>query len=126
MSIAGSIKLVSWFGREFKVKASADGERDFGGYKNEYSPNGDGSASQVKRMTCWAIGGLEIDIDDTQGDHEFLYINQQSAIDGDFVITFTSGSSYAGVGNIEGDLSYNSGTGSVTVMFKGPGQLKKL
>lgn len=116
MAIGGSIESVTIRGRSFAVAADADATRDLGGFSNERQMNGNGTRRLIKTRKGWEVSGLSLEINDTRGDHEFL----QDVADGDDVpvtVTYASGITYEGLGNITGDLqvSSQSTTGSVTL-----------
>ena len=99
-AIGGSLESVIINGRFFAVAADADTQRNIGGYSNEVLVNGDGSARMTKTRIPWKKEGISLEVDDTRGDHEFL---QNSANLNDFfplVVTYTSGISYQGTGQI--------------------------
>ena len=122
-AIGGSIESMEIRGRTFPVAADADASRDVGGFTNEVQPNGDGSARLVKTRKPWMLEGLTIEVNDDRGDHEFL----QDIADGqDFVaigITFASGATWQGSGQIVDDLKYSSQNATAEVKFAGPGQM---
>ena len=125
MATGGSIESVSIAGRTFPVAADADSNRKMGGWNNEHQSNGDGTGRLIKTREGWMIDGLQLAVDDLRGDQEFL----QDVADGnDYVtmgVTYASGASYAGLGQITGDLQTSSQSTTASVTLGGPGELKK-
>lgn len=122
MSVGGSVQEVSIKGRSFAVTADADTSRKLGGFENEVQPNGDGTARLVKMRVAWNFGGLVIDIDDARNDQGFL---QEIADRNEFVdmsITYASGVTYQGNGQIIGEIPFNSQNSTATIEVGGPGQ----
>lgn len=120
MPIGGSIIEVTIQGRPFAVAADADTIRDLGGYSSEWAPNGNGSGRDLKNAKGWMVTGVALSIDDTRGDHEFLQ-NTQNGPDVPITITYMSGVTYQGTGNIRGDLQVASQATTATVGFGGGG-----
>ncbi len=125
MATGGSIESVSIAGRTFSVAADADSNRKLGGFMNEVQQNGDGTARMVKTRESWMIDGLQLSIDDSRGDQEFL----QGVADGDAfepcLITYVSGESYQGEGTITGDLQTGSQNTTASVVLMGTGTLTR-
>ena len=72
MSVGGSIESITLDGRNFSVAADAEVQRKLGGFENEVQANGDGTARTIKTRVPLSLDGLTVDIDDDQGDAEFL------------------------------------------------------
>lgn len=125
MATGGSIESVTFDKRLFKVAGDADATRDLGGFTNEQRPNGDGSSRTVKQRKNWMISGLKLEIDNNQGDLEFLQERADANAYFPFVITYVDGNSYQGVGQIEGDLQDSSQDATAEVGFKGPFKLTR-
>jgi hypothetical protein len=123
-SVGGPIESVSIRGRLFAVAADADAERDLGGFTNEVSPNGDGTARLLKKRVPWKVGGLDLDVNDDRGDQEFL----QGIADGlDFVaisVTMANGNTYQGSGIVADDFTYSSEKSICGVTLSGPQKLE--
>ena len=124
-AIGGSIESVDLAGRSFPVAADNEVQRKLGGFENETPANGDGSARLLKTRVAMALADVQMEVDDDRGDHEFL---QDLANRKDFfpiVITFASGVSYQGTGQITGELQYSSQSSMATASFGGTGTLTK-
>jgi hypothetical protein len=123
-TVGGSIQECSIDGRRFAVAADADADRDYGGFTNEVSPNGDGTARIIKKRKPWKVGGLTINIDENRGDAKFL---QDIADKLDFVsitITLASGITYSGSGTISGDLATKTMSSTADVELSGQDKLE--
>lgn len=122
-AIGGSIESVTLAGRNFPVAADAEVNRKLGGWDNEVQANGNGTARLIKTRTPLHIEGLTIEVDDGRGDHEYL---QGLANRPDFfpiAITYPSGVTYQGTGQITGDLQASSQKATATLNLMGPGNL---
>ncbi len=121
----GSIESVQIDGRHFGVAADADSNRKLGGFENEKQPNGDGTARTIKSRVCWKVDGLTLSIDDARGDQEFLQERQNGAADFAIVVTYASGISYQGTGNITGEVQVGSQNTTAAVVLEGGGTLTR-
>jgi hypothetical protein len=94
-----------------------------GGASNEVQMNGNGTGRLVKTVVGWSIDGLQIEINDSRADHEYL---QEIANGHDFIpitITFASGVCYQGTGIIVDDIGASSQSATATIKLAGPGSL---
>ncbi len=124
-AVGGSIESVNLSGREFAVAADAEAQRKLGGWENEVQANGDGTARLIKTRVPLSIAGLTIEIDDDRGDQEFL---QDLADQNDFWplgITYASGNTYQGTGQIVGENPASSQNATAAIDLMGPGKLTK-
>jgi len=121
MAVGGSIESVSIDGRLFPVAADAAPNRNLGGFKNEVASNGNGTARLLKTRVPWMIDGIALEIDDDRSDQEFL----KKIADGnefvDMTITFASGHTYQGSGQIVDDINFDSSKATADVKLSGPG-----
>lgn len=123
MAVGGSIESVSIKGREFPVAADADASQKLGGKENENQMNGNGTARLIKTTVPWSITGIVASIDDTRGDQQFL---QEIADSLEYVpmsVTYASGVTVQGTGQITGELVFSSQASTVTLEIGGPGKL---
>jgi hypothetical protein len=124
-AVGGSIESVSLRGRLFPVAADADASRSLGGFTNEVAPNGNGTARIIKKRVPWKISGLDLEVNETRGDQEFL----QDIADGkDFVaisITLVSGAVWQGRGIITDDLEFSTEKSTAGVTLMGPKKLEQ-
>ena len=122
-AVGGSIESITLDGRNFPVGADAEAQRKMGGFENEVSANGDGSARLIKTRVPLSIDGLTIEIDDGRGDHEFI---QELSNRSDFFpvsITYASGVTYQATAQITGELQASSQNATASVSLMGPGEL---
>lgn len=123
MSTGGSIEAVTLDGRTFAVAGDADSQRKMGGFENEASPNGDGSARLIKTRVAWSLSDLTVDTDDQAGDSDFL---QALADRNDFfpvTITYASGAIAQGTGQVTGELQASSQNATTALSLAGSGKL---
>jgi hypothetical protein len=124
-AVGGSIESISIAGRNFAVASDAEANRKLGGFENEVQANGDGTARIVKTRVPWAVDGLQVEIDDTRGDQEFL----QSIADGkDFVaitMTLASGFTYQGTGIVSGEVQGSTQNATASLTMSGPGEMTR-
>jgi len=122
-AVGGSIESVALDGRSFGVAADAEAQRKLGGFENEVMANGDGNARLIKTRVPMSLAGLTVEVDDDRGDHEFL---QELANRKDFwpiAITYASGKTYQGRGQISGELQTSSQNATAAFDLSGPGIL---
>lgn len=124
--LAGSVKGCSIRGRNFKVAADADVTIDPGGDGVEHLPNGDGSARRALTKRPWKITGLELVINHTQGDLEFLQEIMSSTEDVPINITLAGDVTWEGEGGVSGDaLELSTESTTADVELSGPGTLAR-
>jgi len=122
-AVGGSIQSISIRGRIFPVASDAEANKKLGGFENEVQANGDGTARKIMTRVPWAIDGLQIEINDTRADHEFL---QEIADSLDFVsitMELASGTVYEGTGTITDEIQASSQNATATIKVGGPGSL---
>lgn len=122
-AVGGSIESVSIRGRLFPVASDADSARKLGGDENEVQPNGDKSARIIKTAAAWSLTGLQLEVDESRADQQFL---QEIADGNDYVaiaITYASEVTYQGSGTITDALEFSSQTSTASVSFMGIGVL---
>lgn len=123
-AVGGSIESVSLDGRLFAVAADADSTRKIGGYENEFQPNGDLATGRlIKNVVGWSVDGLTLSIDDTRGDAEYLQDLQDGTDFFPISITYASGITYQGSGQIVGETGVSSQNTTGAVALMGPGKL---
>lgn len=123
VAVGGSIESVSIRGRLFPVAADAEANRKMGGYENEVQANGDGSARVVKTRVPWLIDGLQLELNDTRADAEFLQEIADGLVLVPITITYASGITYQGDGTITSELQSSSQNATSAVTLSGQGKL---
>lgn len=120
-AIGGSIESVSLGGREFAMAADVEVNRKVGGFENEVLANGNGTARLIKTRVPFMFDGLAIEIDDARDDQGFV----QALADGDdffpITVSYASGVTYQGFGQIVGEIQFSNQTSSCTVSVSGTG-----
>ena len=87
--------------------------------------NGDGTARIIKTRVPLSLDGLTLVVDDSRGDHEFL---QGLADRSDFwplAITYASGVTYGGTGQIVSEMQFSSQASTAQLSLSGPGKLTR-
>jgi len=124
-AVGGSIETITLNGRIFPVAFDADVARKLGGFENENMANGDGTSRLIKTRVLWSLSGLQVEADDSRGDHEFV---QALADRNDYfpiAVTYASGDTYQGTGQISGENTASSQSATLTIDLSGPGTLTK-
>jgi len=125
-AIGGTPESISIAGREFACTADNDINRKLGGFENEKQSNGDGTTRTIKTRVPWMLSGVTVEIDNTNGDQEFLEQVQRSSVDVDITVSYVDGTTYAGQGTIVGELIYTNQSAAASMDLSGPGDLKAL
>ena len=126
MATGGSIESVTLKGRIFAVAADAESQRKLGGFENDIEMNGDGSGRLIKTRMSWLLDGLALSIDDTLGDLEFLQALANENAVFTCLITYASGISYSGEGQITGEVQNSSQKTTAPITLNGAGVLTKI
>lgn len=100
----GSVISISFNGRQFAVPSDTDITIKLGGFENETQANGDGTTRDVKTRIPWMLGSVQVSVDDSQQDLEYLQGLADGALPVDTVIELASGALYTGKGSINGEL----------------------
>lgn len=124
-AVGGSIQSITIRGRIFPVASDAEANKKLGGFENEIQANGDATARLIKTRVPWSIEGLQIEINDTRADQEFL----KEIADGlDFVsieMELASGIVYAGTGQLSEEVTASTQNATATITVAGPGSLEQ-
>lgn len=117
---AGDVRQVTINGREFDTKGG-DGKIsiDLGGYTNKADPTGNGKISITQNRKLAGFKDLELILDDTKKDLEFLQGIQDKASIVAVVITLVSAVVYSGQLAIVGDLAKDHGSGALSIEMRG-------
>ena len=120
-AIGGPIIEFTIAGRYFSVAEDAESNRQLGGFNNEVTMNGDGTARLEKTRVPWAADGLSVAINEDIDDQQFL----QSVADRfgfeDMTIGYASGAIFQGRGQIVGEIAMSSKTATAPIGLKGTG-----
>lgn len=119
MAVGGSIESVSLSGRLFSVAADADSNRKIGGWENDVQANGDGTGRVIKTRVPFSVDGLNLSIDDTRGDAEYLQELQDLKDFFPISVTYASGVVYQGSAQIVGETAISSQNTTATVALMG-------
>ena len=121
--IGGSVESLTIAGREFHPTADSDCQISLGGFTSAVEANGNKSARKLLTAVPNSVKGLVVEIDDSDGDLEFLQEVANHAYFDVFTITLVSGKTYQGKSTVVGDLAMGTASASAPVEFSGPGQL---
>ncbi|UKA27192.1 phage tail tube protein [Photobacterium damselae subsp. damselae] len=114
-NVVGSVRRVTLDGRDFPVANDAETGRKLGGYENTRLMNGDGTSRLQKTMVAASLSGLALALDSRRSDQEFLQDLANLFDDFPLEIEYVDGSIYAGTGQIEGEISWNSMEGTAEI-----------
>lgn len=123
-AVGGSIQSLSIKARVFPVASDAEANKKLGGFENEVQANGDGTARKIMTRVPWAVDGLQVEINNDKGDHEFL---QEIADSKEFVsmeLELADGTVYSGTGTITDEIQASSQNTTATIKIGGPGKLE--
>jgi len=124
-AVGGSVETANIGGRDFSPTADSEAVVKLGGFEATHSANGDSTARKIKTRVTWSVTGLNLSMDESNGDLEFLQDIADNDIDVPCAFTFASGKTYQGVGSVSGELARSSQSASGPVVFTGPGKLTK-
>lgn len=122
-AVGGSIEKISIRGRIFPVAADAEVNRKLGGFENEVQPNGNGSARKIMTRVPWLLDGVQVEIDDTRADLEFLQEIADAQELVSIAITFANRATYQGTGTITGEIQASSQNTTASISLSGQGTL---
>tara|TARA_R110000851_G_scaffold225163_1_gene377958 strand:- start:234 stop:614 length:381 start_codon:yes stop_codon:yes gene_type:complete len=125
MAVGGPIESIGLDGREFAVAQDAEVNRKLGGFENEVQSNGDGTARLIKTRVPLQLDGMVLVVDDDRGDHEYLQDLQDGKDFFPLTITYASGVTYGGSGQLTGETQYSNANATATANVQGPGRLRK-
>lgn len=119
MAVKGAMRFLSIQGRSFKVAHDGPGNKDTGGRNNELSMNGDGSFRVLQTVMPGSMSDVQINIDDSRNDQEFLQGIANAGLPVPVVATYASSVSYTGNLVLTGELKADEATGLMSVSFDG-------
>jgi hypothetical protein len=106
-------------GKTFDIAADANPTVMTGGFENEAAITGNGNLHVNRNRKLAGFEGLDISIDPSRGDFEYL---QQLADNGEpvnVVLTLASGKSYGGFLSVDSTLEYAGGDGTASLSMHG-------
>jgi len=112
--------------RSFSIKADDNVSVNLGGNTSEIIMNGDGTANKHLTRKAWEISDINVAVDLTQGDIEFLQEVQNSRLPATIVYKHNEDVTYSGIGTIVGDLNGTFSDGYVSLTLSGGGVLSKI
>ena len=122
-AIGGAPEEVTLDGKGFGVPADANVNRVRGGKQNEVKALGNQGAILIQKVGSWSLSSLPIAIDNESDD--LGYIQELAERKGFWPVTiaWSDGTIDQGVGQIEGEVAHETGSGVATITLKGTGQL---
>ena len=124
-AVGGSLESITIDGREFPVAADVEAQRKLGGFENELLANGNGTSRLIKTRVPWSLEGVVVEVDDGRGDHEFLQAAADSFDLFPVALTYSSGFTYQGTGQIVAEMQASSQNASAAVSLMGTGVLTR-
>jgi len=121
----GSVENVNVWGRDFAASADSDANMKLGGFEVATEANGNGTARKIKTRVPWTITGVSLELDNLNGDLEYLQAIADNNSNGPITISYADGETYQGVGSVSGELQRASMNATGGLEFSGPGKLTK-
>ncbi len=118
-AICGSVVSLTLEGRQFAVSADADAQLDLGGWNNTIMPNGNGTARLQKLRGQWKITGLNVSIDNSREDHEYIQGLKDKFDFFAIAIELTDGTVYQGSGQITSETMQSVQNGTLAMELSG-------
>jgi hypothetical protein len=115
----GPLQSLTLKGRTFSVAQDSDPPRDLGGKQGSVEMNGDGTARVVSEVTPSKIGPVAIQIDDANGDQEFIQEIKDDAVLVDAQATYVSGATYYGQMAIVDETTFSPKTSTMEITLQG-------
>lgn len=124
MAIIGGAPIsITIFGRRFSVVKDSDVNRRLGGSTNAVEENSDGTTRNIKTRACWKIDGVQVSIDDDNGDLEYLQSVADGNVYGAVAVEYPSGRIYQGTGTIIDEIQHAAMSTTATIALAGDGVL---
>ena len=125
MSLTGAMRSLTINGRGFKVAHDGSGNKAMGGRNNEIAMNGDGSFRVIQTVMPGSFSDIQVETDDSRGDHEFLQELSNEGLPVPVVATYAANISYTGDLVVSGEIAKDENTGLISLSFQG-GELTKI
>jgi hypothetical protein len=116
---AGDIRHCTIKGREFDPAPEASPTIMLSGYTNDAAPTGNGNMQLTAKRKLGGIDSLDLSIDDTRQDLEFLQDLADSGETVPVTLTLASGIAYNGSLAITGEIQKNTGDGKASLSMRG-------
>ena len=115
----GDIRQLKIKGREFEPAPEAALEFMAAGFTNEHKVSGNGVMSAIQKRNLGTVDGMEVIIDNSRGDFEYLADLQKNGNAFPFTANLADGTTWSGTMAIEGELKYKTDTGTAYFGLKG-------
>lgn len=116
---SGALESIVINNRRFTCKADDEANIQLSGFHNETIVHGDGSHSTKKIRHIGHLSGFSVNLDDSQGDLEFLQDCQNRLEDFPVTATKVDGTVYSGNMQLIDELDENSGENTVEINLEG-------
>jgi len=124
MEVGGSVQEISIAARNFAVASDADVKLNLGAMKPTAHRNGNGSTRYTYERQSWSLSELEVSIDASGDQLQFLQDIANSLEPVDCTITLADDTIYQGVGRPDlGD--YSTAKATISLALVGSGQLTR-
>jgi hypothetical protein len=121
----GPLASISIAGRTFPVTQDSDPPRDIGGNQNDVEMNGDKTARVVTEVVPSKIGPVAIQIDDDNGDQEFIQSIKDDGVLVDCSAEYVTGAIYYGQMIVADATEFSPKSSTMEVTLKGEGLTKQ-
>ena len=125
MALHGAVRDMSVNGRNFKVAHDGSGSKNIGGRQNEVAMNGDGTFRTIQTVMPGSFSDIQVEIDDSRGDQEFLQNISDDGLPVPVVVTYADNVSYSGDVVPTVEINPDQNTGIASMSFQG-GKLTQL
>jgi hypothetical protein len=119
MEGGGPIESITIAGRRFPCDGEDAAKITLGGYSSEVKPNGDGSVRVVGSRVLAAISDLNVQIDASKDDLEYIQEQRNSLRLFDFTVNLVDGTVYSGAMQITDEVEYDSKEGTAGISLAG-------
>lgn len=119
MAIHGAMRSLTINGRGFKIAHDGSGNKVMGGRNNEVAMNGDSSFRVLQTVMPGSLNDLQVEIDDSRGDQEYLQGIADDGLPIPVVATYAADVSYTGDVVLSGELQKDENTGLMSLSFQG-------
>lgn len=125
MPTGGSPQVAYINGREFEIPADNDPNLKIGGYKNSSEANGSGSGRLIKTRFLPGVEGLQLVVDESRGDLEYLQDLQDSKDYFKFSITLITEGTWYGRLQMDDEIKFSPQKTIVDLNLTGTGKLTR-
>jgi hypothetical protein len=122
-AIGGPVREMSFAGRTVKADAESPPKFKPSMVSKERKKNGDGTSRKTGKEIPWSCTGGQWEVDNTNGDFEFMTEQTKNPDDKDITFELFDGTTFLCVGDVEGDIEYDPQNATMTFDVSGDGDL---